>query len=241
MATASFCMFCGFDLRPFTSQFQGGTDAPTPTPTPVPTPVPTPTPTPVPTPTPTPVPTPTPTPVPTPTPAPVYNPSSDVSANPTVDRADDTTAMRHARMFMRYLSSEHSSIHYEYRHREANDNLKGVVAVTLGGGDLSFPEKRFFVDFDYNNRGVGDSVHITVYTIVSYQDAQRTAALEAINKVGVERRFARMYLDDDGDLCADADAWVDDNNCVDRAWNLLMTMGSVINATYDDFQKARWN
>ena len=248
---SSFCMHCGTDLRPFRAAMAGmssGNAAPAqPTPAPA-TPAPTPAPAPA-----QPV-QPTPaaqqpinvTPVPVPE-QPTWSqprhvaPALDPQANPTVDRPDDTTAMRHARMFMRMIDAEHPGISYTYAHKEQGDNLNGVVTITMGGGDLAFPPTKFHVDFDYNNSGEGDSVHISMFGLVNYPDDHRAAALEAINNVGLTRRFARVYLDQDNDLCCDADCWVNDNNCAERAWNLLMTMGGVINSEYNNFQHARWS
>lgn len=148
-------------------------------------------------------------------------------------------AGRHARDFMKMLDGR--GIKYTYMHERAGDNRDGVVCIELGGGGLNFPSLKFYMDFDFNNTGEGDSVHLTVYGIGSYSASTKMAALEAINEVANKKRFARFYLDDDNDLVCDADSWVSDETVVDRAYELLTTVASVINNTYDGFQKARWS
>ncbi len=202
--SASFCMFCGTDLRPYKTS--------------------------------SPAPTPAPTPAPAPTPVPAST-GSNLSANPTQDRPGDTNGMRHARQFMRLLDSKGMS--YTYKHEREGDNLNGVVRVQLGGGGLNFPPTAFWVDFDFNNSGEGDSIHISAAGVMSFNRSNRMNCLRVCNKVGNERRFARFYLDEDDDLCADVDSWVSDENAADRAYELLMLFAGVFNVTWKDFENAR--
>ncbi|MBR1829490.1 MAG: YbjN domain-containing protein [Atopobiaceae bacterium] len=148
-------------------------------------------------------------------------------------------AMRRAQSFMALLDEK--GYRYDYLHEREGDHRDGMVALSFGGGSFSFASIRVFVDFDYNNAGEGDSVHMWCSDIVSFPDDRRRAALEAINEVGIKKRFVRYYLDKDGDLTADSDFWIGADSAAQRACDHMTTFVSVIDDTYEDLQKARWN
>ena len=208
--SASFCMNCGTDLRPFKSAMSTSGGGSTVTPIPLPDPAP--------------------TPQPAPAPQPAPQPAQHLATN---------EAMRRAQSFMALLDEK--GYRYDYLHERDGDHRDGLVALSFGGGSFSFASIRVFVDFDYNNAGEGDSVHIWCSGIASFPDARRRAALEAINQVGIKKRFVRYYLDKDGDLMADADFWIGADSAAQRAFDHMTTFVSVIDDTYVDLQKARWN
>lgn len=208
--SASFCMNCGTDLRPYKTAATPSTPAPEPVVVSIPLPDP----------------APAPTPVPQPAPAPQH-------------AAATNDAMRRAQSFMAYLDKE--GYRYDYLHEREGDNRDGLVALGFGGGNFSFASIRIYVDFDYNNAGKGDSVHMWTSGLASFPAERRAAALEAINAVGIKKRFLRYYLDSDGDLIADADFWIGEDSAAERTFDHMNAFISVIDDTYTDLQKARWN
>jgi len=176
------------------------------------------------------------TPDPTPTPTPVPTPPRQT---PVQTSSSDTAAMRRCKAFMKRLDDE--GYRYEYLHQEPGDHRDGMIRLGFGGSNFSFPSIRVYIDFDYNNSGEGNSVHMWCLELGNFSGSNRAAGLEAINKVANEKRFARFYLDRDDDLAADADCWIDDENCAQRTFDLMNTFVAVIDDVYSDFQRARWN
>lgn len=241
--SSSFCMNCGTDLRPFKAALSlsasasaasaPAAEAPAPVVEPaaeVPVAEPAVAPSPVvsvplPEADPNVIPVPEPMPTPAPQPAPATGATND--------------AMRRARSFMALLDER--GYRYDYLHETEGDNRDGMVALSFGGGSFSFASIRVYVDFDYNNAGKGDSIHIWSSGMVPFPPEKRLAALEAINQVAIKKRFVRYFLDRDGDLMADTDCWIGEDSAAERAFDELTAFVSVIDDTYVELQKVRWN
>ena len=94
-----------------------------------------------------------------------------------------------------------------------------------------------FVIFDKDGDPV---VSLKCWSILNFKE-KREAAYEACNELNAKYRWIRFYIDGDGDVVADVDAYVDEESCGEICYSLVNRMVSVVDEAYPVLARARWN
>ena len=65
--------------------------------------------------------------------------------------------------------------------------------------------------------------------------------LVACNKINNEYRWIKFSIDEDADIVASCDAYIDIDTCADICSQLALRMGGIIDDAYPEFAKAMWS
>jgi len=128
-------------------------------------------------------------------------------------------------LFMRYMDQE--GIKY-------TDTDDYVVKVVYTGDNLkSIP---VFVFFDKD----GDPlVQLKCWEIANFKNKEAKAMI-ACNQMNKEWRWIKFYLDDDADIIAGCDAYIDEATCGSECLSLVRRMVNIVDDAYPTFGKALW-
>ena len=129
-------------------------------------------------------------------------------------------------LFMRYMDQE--GIKY-------TDTDDFVVKVVYTGDNLkSIP---VFVFFDKD----GDPlVQLKCWEIANFKNKEAKAMI-ACNQMNKEWRWIKFYLDDDADIIAGCDAYIDEATCGSECLSLVRRMVNIVDDAYPTFGRALWS
>lgn len=130
------------------------------------------------------------------------------------------------RLFMQHMDRE--GIKY-------TDQDDFVVKVVYTGDNLkSIP---VFVFFDKD----GDPlVQLKCWEIANFKNKEAKAMI-ACNQVNKEWRWIKFYIDDDADIVAGCDAYIDEATCGSECLSLVRRMVNIVDDAYPTFGKALWS
>jgi len=114
----------------------------------------------------------------------------------------------------------------------SNENFQ---AIRLGFGLENMSSGEVFIIFDDD----GESYRIRSGVIMSVADSKRAKMLETINKVNNDYRWARFFIDGDGDLMIqeDVDFLVPDKHL---AMISILRFVQIMDDAYPEFMRAQW-
>ena len=124
-------------------------------------------------------------------------------------------------LFMRFMDC--NNIKY-------TDVKENVVRVVYTGDNLkTIP---IYVFFDADGEGL---VTLRCWEIANFKDRNKGHALIACNTLNKQYRWVKFYLDDDGDIVAQIDAYIDEETCGSECTNLVKRMVNIIDEGYRIF------
>lgn len=128
-------------------------------------------------------------------------------------------------LFMRKMDAK--GIRYE-------DRDEFVVKITYSGDNLqSIP---VFVFFDKD----GDPmVQVKCWNIANFKGKEQKG-INACNQLNAEYRWVKFYLDDDADIVASIDAYIDEETGGDECIKLVNRVVNITDDAYPTFGKALW-
>lgn len=146
-----------------------------------------------------------------------------------------TEAVRKKNAFCAYLDSRGS-------YYDEVSSQPAMVKMNYGGGDFVFPHLTAWIDFDPPSNGKGDTVHIVIPQVARFTGSSRARGLDLCNKISMDKRWIRAYIDDDGDVMVDGDMYTTGGGDVSEdVRHLVATMMSVIDDVYEELQRAQWS
>ncbi len=128
-------------------------------------------------------------------------------------------------LFMRYMDSE--GVRYE----EINEHC---VRVTYNGDNLKHIPVLVFFDED------GDPlVQFKCWEIGNFK-GKEAAGLMACNEVNKTYRWVKYCIDDDSDVAASIDAYIDPESCGKECLSLVRRVVNITDDAYPTFAKYLW-
>ncbi len=127
------------------------------------------------------------------------------------------------RLFTAYMDTH--GIKYEARDEH-------VVRVVYGGDNLNTIP--LYVIFDKDGDPI---ISVKCWDIAKFKGKEEKA-LVVCNRLNSEYRWIKFYLDKDGDIVADCDAYVDELTCGEECLNLVRRAVSIIDDAYPSIAKA---
>ena len=129
-------------------------------------------------------------------------------------------------LFMRHLNNE--GIRYE-------DRDEFLVKITYSGDNLkSIP---VFVFFDED----GDPmVQFKCWDIANFKGKESKGIL-ACNEINSKYRWVKYHLDDDADIVASIDAYIDADTCGSECLSLVRRVVNITDEAYPTFARAMWS
>lgn len=133
--------------------------------------------------------------------------------------------MSYKSQFLRHMDNE--GIRY--------DDLKEfVVKITYNGDNLeSIP---VLVFFDEDNDPI---VQLKCWNIANFKGKEEIG-YEVCNRMNNQWRWVKFYIDDDADIVASIDAYIDMDTCGEECLNLVRRVVNITDEAYPEFAKARW-
>jgi len=132
---------------------------------------------------------------------------------------------KYKRAFIEYM--DENDIKY-------NDVDDFCVSVTYGGENMKTITVYAFFDKD------GDEmVQFCCMEIAGFK-SNEDAGIAACNAVNAKYRWTKFYIDGDGDLMCDIDAYLDENSCGEVCMNLVRRMVNIVDEVYPTFMRALW-
>ena len=129
-------------------------------------------------------------------------------------------------LFMRHM--DRNNIKY-------TDVRENVVRVVYTGDNLRTIPVFVFFDAD------GDPlVSFKCWEIANFKDEKMAGGVIACNQLNKEYRWVKFYLDDDSDVVAQIDAYVDEETCGSECTNLVKRMVNIVDDGYPTFMRAMW-
>ena len=127
-------------------------------------------------------------------------------------------------LFMRHM--DRNNIKY-------TDVRENVVRVVYTGDNLrTIP---VFVFFDAE----GDPlVSFKCWEIANFKNEKMAAGIIACNELNNKYRWVKFYLDDDSDVVAQIDAYVDDETCGGECLSLVRRMVHIVDGGYPTLMQA---
>ncbi len=107
-----------------------------------------------------------------------------------------------------------------------------LVKVVYGGDNLNTIP--IYVVFDKDDDPI---ISVKCWDIAKFKNKEATA-LVVCNKLNSEYRWIKFYLDKDGDIVADCDAYIDHLTCGEECLNLVRRAVSIIDSAYPVIAKA---
>ncbi len=132
---------------------------------------------------------------------------------------------KYKRAFMEYMDD--NNIKY-------NDVDDFCVSVTYGGDNMKTIKVYAFFDKDGD-----DMVQFCCMQIAGFKGNEE-AGITACNSINTKYRWVKFYIDGDGDLMCDIDAYLDENSCGEECMRLVRRMVSIVDETYPTFMRALW-
>lgn len=112
------------------------------------------------------------------------------------------------------------------------DGGKDWVLIRFAGQNCKAITTQFFFDPD------GQSVGVKSFSICKTSDKKRMEALEYINSINARYRWLSFYIDVDGEIACDADAWITEDTAAGVCLNLLVRFITIIDDVYPELTKA---
>ena len=115
------------------------------------------------------------------------------------------------------------------------DVKENVVRVVYTGDNLKTIPIYVFFDAD------GDPlVSFKCWEIANFKDEKMAGGVIACNLLNKKYRWVKFYLDDDSDVVAQIDAYVDEETCGSECLSLVKRMVNIIDEGYPTFMRAIW-
>ncbi len=130
-------------------------------------------------------------------------------------------------LFTRHMDSE------GIKYTDVNE-----YAVRVGYNAKNMSSVSIYVFFDKDNEPL---VTLKCWEIAKFDGEKRAAGILACNDVNNRYRWTNFYIDDDGDVNAQIDTYVDERNCGTLCTNLVGRMVSIIDGAYPTFMQALWS
>ena len=137
----------------------------------------------------------------------------------------DLTMLMYKQLFMNYM--DQNNIKYV-------DRGENRVRVTYNGENLNTIP--IIVIFDKDG---GNTVAFKCWDIANFKNKVDTG-INVCNKLNNHWRWVTFCIDDDGDVAASLDSYVDDFNCGELCMNLVRRMVNIIDDAYPDIARALW-
>ncbi len=129
-------------------------------------------------------------------------------------------------LFMRYM--DRNNVKY-------SDVREDVVKVVYTGDNLKSIPVYVFFDKD------GDPlVCFKCWDIAKFKDSKMANGVIACNMLNKKYRWVKFYLDDDNDIIAQIDAYVDEETCGSECLNLVKRTVNIVDEGYEIIAKALW-
>lgn len=129
-------------------------------------------------------------------------------------------------LYMRYM--DQNNIKY-------TDVKEHVVKVVYTGDNLNSIPVYVFFDKD------GDPlVTFKCWNIANFKEDKRAAGIIACNELNNQYRWVTFYLDKDGDIQAQIDAYIDSDTCGDICSKLVRRVVNIVDEAYPTFMKVLW-
>ena len=129
-------------------------------------------------------------------------------------------------LYMRFM--DRNNIKY-------TDVKENVVKVVYTGDNLkTIP---VFVFFDADGE---PPVSFKCWEIANFKDEKMAGGVIACNQLNKEYRWVKFYLDDDSDVVAQIDAYVDEETCGSECASLVKRMVNIVDEGYPTFMRAMW-
>ena len=90
--------------------------------------------------------------------------------------------------------------------------------------------------FDDENKAL---VEFKCFEIMRVVDVKQKA-IEVCNKLNSRYRWVKYFVDDDGDVCCGADAYVTQTDCGEICMNTLIRFINITNEIYPEFAKIKF-
>lgn len=128
-------------------------------------------------------------------------------------------------LFMRYMDAE--GIKYV-------DRDEFVVKVTYTGDNMkSIP---VFIFFDEDGDPI---VQMKCWDIANFKGKEAKGVL-ACNEMNKSWRWIKFHLDDDSDIVASIDAYIEPNTCGEECMRLVRRVVNITDEAYPTFARALW-
>lgn len=132
-------------------------------------------------------------------------------------------------IYMRYMDDNG----IKYSEVQGREN---VVKVVYTGDNLnSIP---VFVFFDKDGEGM---VTLKCWDIANFKGNKLAAGLIACNDMNDKYRWVKFYVDKDGDIIAQIDAYIDERTCGYECASLVRRVVNITDEAYPTFMKALWS
>lgn len=129
-------------------------------------------------------------------------------------------------LFMRFM--DRNNIKY-------TDVKENVVKVVYTGDNLKTIPVFVFFDAD------GDPlVSFKCWEIANFKDEKMAGGIVACNQLNNKYRWVKFYLDDDCDVVAQIDAYIDEDTCGSECTSLVKRMVNIVDEGYPTFMRAIW-
>ena len=128
--------------------------------------------------------------------------------------------------YLRYMDK------HGIKYADKNDR---IVSVTYNGDNLN--KIPVLVIFDEDGDGI---VQLDCWEIAKFKDDKRAAGMIASNELNAKYRWVKFYVDDDGDMRAQIDAYVDYDTVGEECSKLVQRMVSIIDKAYPVMMKYLW-
>jgi hypothetical protein len=131
--------------------------------------------------------------------------------------------------YARYVTSylDEQGIKYQVK----NDRK---VLITYKGDNLETIPINVFFDEDDD-----PVVQLVCWEILNFK-AREEQAIQLCNKLNLQYRWVKFYIDNDKDMVASLDATFDEETCGEICLSLVRRMVSIIDDVYPEVAKARW-
>ncbi|MBR5095030.1 MAG: YbjN domain-containing protein [Oscillospiraceae bacterium] len=110
-----------------------------------------------------------------------------------------------------------------------------TVRVVYTGDNLkSIP---VYVFFDKDGEGL---VTLRCWDIAKIPESKKTAAILACNELNNKYRWVKFYVDSDNDVCAQIDAYIDEETCGYECASLVNRVVNIVDEGYPVFMRVLW-
>lgn len=110
-----------------------------------------------------------------------------------------------------------------------------VVKVVYTGDNLKTIPVYVFFDADG-----APLISVKCWEIANFKDDKMAGGMIACNMLNKEYRWVKFFLDDDSDVVAQIDAYVDESTCGGECLSLVKRMVNIIDEGYPTFMRAIW-
>ncbi|MBR5774416.1 MAG: YbjN domain-containing protein [Clostridia bacterium] len=93
-----------------------------------------------------------------------------------------------------------------------------------------------YVFFDKKGQGM---VQLHVWNIMNYK-GKREVGYVACNELNNKYRWVKFYVDNDDDIAADIDAYIDEDTCGPECLNLVRRIVNIVDEAYPTFARYLW-